>query len=221
MQGMTAALRPLTARQSAFVTEYLVDLNATQAAIRVGYSARTAQEQAARLLGNAIVAAAIQREMEKRTERVHVDADRTLLELASLAYSDITDVAQWDGDTFHLTPSAELKPQARRAIQSVKVKRKRNVTGRGEDAEVWETEEIEVKLWDKVAALDKVMRHLRLFPQQAEVHFNIERVEQMRVDMLMQSMGCSRDEALQAIEMAERALAAPAVVEGEARAIDG
>lgn len=212
MKGMTAQLRPLTARQSAFVTEYMVDLNATQAAIRAGYSERTAQEQAARLLGNAIVAAAIQREMEKRTERVHVDADRTLLELAALAYSDITDVAQWDGDTFRLTPSSELSPQARRSIQSIKVRRNRQV--QRDETGAWETETIEVKLWDKVAALDKVMRHLRLFPADNHVTVNIERDQ--RVTVLMATLNCTRDEALQAIEMAERALASGAVVEGSA-----
>ncbi len=79
--GSPGAERPsrdvgkLTPRQARFVDEYLIDLNATQAAIRAGYSGKTAQEQSSRLLSNVMVAAAIEKERAKRSERVSVSQD--------------------------------------------------------------------------------------------------------------------------------------------------
>jgi hypothetical protein len=68
----------LTPRQSRFVDEYLVDLNATQAAIRAGYSARTANEQGPRLLVNVRIATAIQTAQEVRSQRVLIAQDDVL-----------------------------------------------------------------------------------------------------------------------------------------------
>jgi hypothetical protein len=68
----------LTPRQRRFVEEYLVDLNATQAAIRAGYSARTANEQGARLLANASVAAVVQSAQLARSERIQLVQDDVL-----------------------------------------------------------------------------------------------------------------------------------------------
>ena len=65
----------MTPKQEAFVTEYLIDLNATQAAIRAGYSPRTANEQGARLLAKASVRAAIEKAKQERSERVQLDQD--------------------------------------------------------------------------------------------------------------------------------------------------
>jgi phage terminase small subunit len=66
---------PLTNKQSKFVSEYLVDLNATQAAIRAGYSPHTAQEQSSRLLSKAIVQEAVMKEREKAAKRNEVTVD--------------------------------------------------------------------------------------------------------------------------------------------------
>jgi phage terminase small subunit len=68
----------LTAKQERFVAEYLIDLNATQAAIRAGYSAKTAEQQGARLLGNAKVAAAIAAGQAARAERTNITQDYVL-----------------------------------------------------------------------------------------------------------------------------------------------
>lgn len=67
--------KALTPKQEAFVREYLIDLNGTQAAIRAGYSAKTANEQASRLLANVSVAAAIQAALDERAERTNITAD--------------------------------------------------------------------------------------------------------------------------------------------------
>lgn len=65
----------LNDRQARFVDEYLIDLNGTQAAIRAGYSAKTANEQASRLLVNVSVQAQLQRRMKDREQRTEINAD--------------------------------------------------------------------------------------------------------------------------------------------------
>ena len=68
----------LTDKQAAFVREYLVDLNATQAAIRAGYSERTANAQAGRLLANVGIREAIEQAQAKRARRVEIKAEDVL-----------------------------------------------------------------------------------------------------------------------------------------------
>lgn len=75
----------LTPKQHRFVEEYLIDLNATQAAIRAGYSAKTANEQASRLLANVNVQNAVQEAQEKRSERTAITADYVLEGLKEVA----------------------------------------------------------------------------------------------------------------------------------------
>ena len=86
---------PLNDRQSRFVAEYLVDLNATQAAIRAGYSAATANQIGARLLVNVKVAAAIAEAQAARSRRTEVTQDRVVLELARVAFGDPRRVMSW------------------------------------------------------------------------------------------------------------------------------
>ena len=68
----------MTPRQQRFIDEYLLDLNATQAAVRAGYSPRTANEQSARLLANASIAAAVQSAQQSRSDRVQITQDDVL-----------------------------------------------------------------------------------------------------------------------------------------------
>jgi len=68
----------LTDKQEMFCKEYLIDLNATQAAIRAGYSEKTAQEQSSRLLSNVMVKEYIQDLMDKRSEKTEINADYVL-----------------------------------------------------------------------------------------------------------------------------------------------
>src|SRR3954466_9694923 len=79
---------PLNDRQARFVAEYLVDLNATQAAIRAGYSPASARTQAADLLTNPNISAAIAEAQAARSRRTEVTADRVVLELARVAFGD-------------------------------------------------------------------------------------------------------------------------------------
>ena len=77
----------LTSKQQRFVGEYLVDLNATQAAVRAGYSERTARQIGAENLSKPVVQEAIAQEMEKRAADLEINQKRVLQEFARLAFS--------------------------------------------------------------------------------------------------------------------------------------
>lgn len=99
----------LTPKQKRFVDEYLIDLNATQAAIRAGYSKRTANEQGARLLANVSVQEAVQAAMAERGKRTQMEADEVLQRLAQIARRDIKDYVTWEeGGNIKLKDAAEV-----------------------------------------------------------------------------------------------------------------
>lgn len=92
----------LTPKQALFVQEYLIDANGTQAAIRAGYSAKTANEQAARLLAKVSVRSAIVEAQKARAERTRINADWLLTRLADDADADLADL--YDEETGQLKP---------------------------------------------------------------------------------------------------------------------
>jgi phage terminase small subunit len=87
-----AEANAVSPKQRAFVLEYLVDLNATQAAIRAGYSAKTADQQGSRLLANVKIAEAISAAQLARAERTKIDADWVLTRLAAEVSADVADL---------------------------------------------------------------------------------------------------------------------------------
>lgn len=103
----------LTPKQARFVEEYLLDLNGKQAAIRAGYSERTAESQGARLLGNAKVQRAVMDAKSDRSERTKIDADWLLSRLAQEADADMADLYDDEGA---LKPVAEWPPIWRKGL---------------------------------------------------------------------------------------------------------
>ncbi|MEN4566115.1 terminase small subunit [Pantoea agglomerans] len=91
----------LTDKQEMFCREYLIDLNATQAAIRAGYSEKTSNEQGARLLANVSVQIRISELKAQRNDRIDVDADYVLKRLFEIDQMDVLDI---------LLANGELKP---------------------------------------------------------------------------------------------------------------
>lgn len=148
--------RGLTPRQARFVEEYAVDCNATQAAIRAGYSHRTARSIGEENLRKPAIAAAIAAACEDRAERVGLQADDVLRELAVVVHSDVRDFT-CDDATGELTLRDGAPDDAWRAVASLK--RKVRFIPQKDGAQVIERE-LEFKLWDKNAAIDKAMRHL-------------------------------------------------------------
>ena len=141
----------MTDKQKRFIEEYLIDLNATQAAIRAGYSPDTAQQQSYELMTKPEIAKAVKSEMAERSRRTGIKADRVLEELAKIAFSNIFDVIDYNNAA--LRP--ETCPDALAAVQSVRV--------RSRPDKDWEFIEREVRLFDKVKALELLGEHLGLF----------------------------------------------------------
>jgi len=157
---MTRA-RPLTPKQQRFVAEYLVDLNATQAAIRAGYAPKHADVQGPRLLGNVGIAAAIQARATQKLGALDLTADRVLREMARIGFSDVRQLFTKDG---HLLPIHELSDDAAAALASVEVVMKNATAGDGQVDRV-----LKVKLWDKTRTLTDLARHFALLVDRVEV----------------------------------------------------
>ena len=151
----------LTEKQQRFVDEYLIDLNATQAAIRAGYSVKNADKIGSELLGKTRVAEAISEKMADRSKRTGVNQDRVVLELAKIAFVNAADLIDpknatiKDGATFDDTA----------AIQSVKVK---TIPGKN-----GERVEREIRLNDKLKALELLGKHLGMWDDRLDVSLNI------------------------------------------------
>ena len=88
---------PLTPKQERFVTEYLVDLNASQAALRAGYSPRTAPQQGSRLLKNVDVQAAIATKQTHQLQAVEVRIEDVLRDLKAIAHTDLQTLTEQSG----------------------------------------------------------------------------------------------------------------------------
>ena len=146
----------LNDRQRRFVAEYLADLNATQAAIRAGYSAATASEQASRLLANVKVAAAIAEAQAARSWRTEVTADRVVLELARVAFGDPRRVMSWGPGGVKLRPSAELSDEEAAIVAEAS----QTVTEAGGT--------VRLKAVDKLGALKLLGQHLGMFGERAD-----------------------------------------------------
>jgi phage terminase small subunit len=158
-------LPELNLRQAAFVREYLIDLNATQAYIRAGYSPRTAGSAAADLRRHPVVAAHIARGMAARAVRAQVTADQVLAEMSLLANSDIGHYVITDEGQVSL---AEGAPEGcMRAIAGIK--KKTRILRNKDGDEVGREYEVEVKLWDKPQPLKLMGRHVGLFPDKVEI----------------------------------------------------
>lgn len=137
----------LTAKQERFVEEYLIDLNATQAATRAGYSEKTAGKQGTQLLAKTGIAAAIAKAQARRSKRTDITQDRVLRELARIGFADIRKAVAWTSTGVVLNPSDEVDDETAAAIVEV---------SEGRDG-------LKLKLADKLGALEKIGRHLGMF----------------------------------------------------------
>jgi phage terminase small subunit len=150
--------RPLTPKQERFAEEYVIDLNATDAYRRAGYTCKTdtvARVESCRLLAKPSVARAIQSVMSQRSHRTQLSADDVLRELAVVGRSSVSDfVVDASG---RLTTAPGVPPEAIRAVSGVK--RRVRTVGRATVVEV------EFRLWDKPAALSMMARHLGMLPR--------------------------------------------------------
>lgn len=150
----------LPAKQQMFIKEYLIDLNATQAAIRAGYSKKTAGQIGDEILKKPEIARAIQKAMDERSKRTEITADAVLQELAKLGFSNIKNV--YDEETGELSHVCALDDNVTAAITEV-----RETTRRDKDGNT--TSEKTYKIADKKTALELLGKHLKLFTDRAEI----------------------------------------------------
>jgi len=148
----------MTKKQKRFVEEYLIDLNATQAAIRAGYSPGTAQQIGSENLSKLVISNAIAKAMADRSKRTGINRDRVLQELARIGFAKITDII--DPETAKIKEDASEDDLA--CIQSVKIKPNEFGTER------------EVKLYDKKSALVDLGKHLGLFKDKLDIDMDMD-----------------------------------------------
>lgn len=150
--------KKLTEKQQRFVDEYLIDLNATQACIRAGYSVKTANEQGSQNLAKLNIQEAIAVKMAERSKRTGINQDRIVTELARIAFINPKNLIN--------PKDASIRPEAAEddlaCIQSVKVK-----TMHGEKGT---SVEREIKLNDKMKALELLGKHLGMWNDKIDLN---------------------------------------------------
>lgn len=155
----------LSPKRAEFVRQYLVDLNATQAAIRAGYSPKGAEVAGFRLLRDVRVSAVVEAAMAERAVRTEITADRVLQEVASLAFLDIAGAFTADGT---LLPLNEMAPNVRAAIAGLETNELF-----GPEGELVGTAK-KIKLSDKIGALTLLMRHMGMLNDKLKVQGDAE-----------------------------------------------
>lgn len=165
--------RKITPKQSAFVQEYLVDMNATQAAMRAGYSPKTAAKIGHELMRKSAIVEAINRAMASRAERTKITADRVLTELGHIGFSNIKNLFDKDGN---LLPMHMLPDDVAASVASFDV-----LTSRIPGSDPAEVQYIvKIKLWGKPEALTLLGKHKKLFTDRIEVDVGDELAERIK-----------------------------------------
>ena len=158
---------PLTPRQWRFVAEYVKDLNGTKAAIRAGYSAKSADVSASRLLAKAKVKREVDAVLERRALRVEVKQDDVVRELLAMAQTDMRQAFDENGA---LRPLHEMPADVAKMISGVETEELFEYVGQGPDRERVHVGNVrKVKFWSKEKALELLGRHLKMFTDKLEL----------------------------------------------------
>lgn len=165
LKAVDTKLPKLTDKQRRFCEEYIIDLNATQAALRAGYCARTVNKTGPAKLVNVGIQAEIQRLKAERSERTQVKADDVVLELAKLAFSNIKNYLSMENDEVYFKDFAEITDEQAAAVESIKVMKK-IIGGKGEKN--YEIQAIQFKLHSKTNTLEQLGKHLGIYQKDNE-----------------------------------------------------
>lgn len=147
----------LTPKEHRFCEEYLIDLNATQAAIRAGYSRHTARQAGSELLSKPVVQAEIERLRDERSERTKINADWVLTRLAAIAEADLNDLYDTTGE---LLP-VEDWPMIWRQGLVAGVDVEQLFEGRGEEREQIGVVK-KIKTIDRMRAIEMIGKHVNV-----------------------------------------------------------
>lgn len=165
----------MTPKQKIFCEEYLIDLNATQAAIRAGYSPKTAYSIGNELLNKPELRTHIDKAIAARSARTGVNADRVIRELARVAFVNPTEIV--DPDTARVRETATDDDKA--AISAVKVK-----VSQGENSD---SVEREVRFADKLKALELLGKHIGMFKDKVEVSGDVN-ISAVKLDKILEQL---------------------------------
>lgn len=180
-------------KQKRFVEEYLIDRCPTHAAKRAGYNPRWAKNTGWRMLKDPEVRRAVADGLPGRGETGEITAERVRRELALIAFGSIGDYFHWGPDGVTVKDKTLLTPEQQAVV--AEVSRSRTKTG----------ETIRVKLHDKLAALDKLARHLGMYREPPEEHDDVaELSETERAQLVLALLARARARRLaQEAEAAE------------------
>lgn len=145
--------KKLTDKQEMFCKEYMVDFNGTQAAIKAGYSEKTARQIGSDNLSKVDIQERLAELKQKRSDKVEITAERVIKEIATLAFSNIPDYFKQIGEgsvyTLTMKQFEDMPGDASRAISSIE----QNVDKDGNVI-------YKVRLWDKSKNLEMLCKHL-------------------------------------------------------------
>lgn len=160
--------KELNDRQLQFCKEYIIDFNATRAAIRAGYSEKTARSQGQRLLTDVDIQRQIEKEKEQRQARAEITADKVLQQLWRMAFADIREMVEWDEEETYETDE-DTGEQIKVIRPSLRIKPMSDVDGTI-ITEIQQTKDgIKFKRADNQKALELLGKHLKLFVDKAEI----------------------------------------------------
>lgn len=154
-----------------FCDHYLTHFNGAKAAEQAGYSAKTAAQQASRMLTKVKVQDYLQSRKEMIAEKLQYSQERTMLEIARVAFSDIRNLFTVDGA---LKPITELDDDTAAIISSIEI-HEEEATARDIEVEEKIVAGVtkKVKLWDKMKGLEMLAKHYRIFDDGPKVTNNI------------------------------------------------
>lgn len=156
--------RELTDMQESFVREYLVDMNATQAAIRAKYSEDTAGQLGWQNLQIPSIRSAIDHELTKRFERLDLRADRVLLELRRLAFGRLKDIAKYGANAPELISTEDLDDDAAALMKSITFSESSSSSDKGDSS----SKSVSFAMHDKKGALEVLAKHFKLLTDKVE-----------------------------------------------------
>ena len=154
----------LTDKQRKFVDEYLIDLNATQAALRAGYSEKTAKDIACENLAKPNIQELIQERTTERQKRTEITQDMVLKGLAQVAFADHRNMFTPDGNLINITDLADDAAMSLAGFEVVTVRKEDRTAGEGSPVEYIN----KIKSNDRMKALELLGKHLVMFTDKHE-----------------------------------------------------
>lgn len=161
--------KAFTPKQQLFVLEYLIDYNATKAAIRAGYSEHTAMEQGYQLLQIPSVRAAISSKLNERYDDIDITGKRILREIAKIAFSNLKQVADWDGKRFTLKDSDQLDEDSAAILRNLSMTEGESESSNSRGSSSSSSRSLSFGTFDKLKALELLAKNKSLLIEKHEV----------------------------------------------------